>query len=144
MRHLLRWTAIFLAVVAVALVGVRSNFSLIHSKAEAQGLPVGIPIGLARLAFDFSHAGFYGAYWVRAFTATGSMRPECIVAVGETNFGMPGINTFCGPREYNGQSGLMISVAFPQGPIPYEFFMSVNVYQMGAKGYAAPVYYPGD
>jgi hypothetical protein len=79
---------------------------------------------------------------VRAFVATGSKSPNCLVTLNETNNFAFGTVLFCGEREpanLGGVPGVMISVFFTAPVRSPDFFVSVTLYQQGATTYGAPV-----
>jgi hypothetical protein len=80
---------------------------------------------------------------VRAFVATGSLSNPCLATLAESNFAIPGISVFCGPREFQGQRGVLLSAFFPE-PIPSGLILSATIYQEHARGYGAPVFFCGD
>lgn len=80
---------------------------------------------------------------VRAFVPTGSVSPNCLVTLSESNNATPGISVFCGAREFEGQKGILFSAFFPQ-PIPSGLVLSATIYQERARGYGAPVFYPNN
>jgi hypothetical protein len=81
-------------------------------------------------------------FTVRAFVPTGSLDTNCLATLSESNNATPGITVFCAPREFQGQKGILFSAFFPQ-PIPSGLFLSATVHQDHARGYGAPVFYPG-
>jgi hypothetical protein len=79
---------------------------------------------------------------VRAFVETGSLSTNCLVTLAESTNPVPGTTVFCGPRVFEGRNGVLVGIFFPQ-PMPAPFFTSVTIYQEHARGYGAPVFYPG-
>ena len=95
------------------------------------------PIGTSNLTFTAQHVP--NGFDVRAFVPTGSVSRNCIVSLAESNFAIAGMSpAFCGPRFFEDQYGLLISVFFST-PVPYDFFLTATVYHEGAHGYGPPV-----
>lgn len=87
---------------------------------------------------------------IRAFVPTGSLLNPCLVTLADTNHtlftptGFAGaLQTFCGVRQLNGQNGVLISIFPPQGFEP-GLYLSLTVWQQGARYYGTPVLYSGD
>ncbi len=86
---------------------------------------------------------------IRAFIPTGSQSNQCLITFGETNYplfnpsGFAGAwQSFCAYRQLNGQDGVLVSV-FPAIGFPYGLYLSVTVWQEGARYYGTPVFYCG-
>jgi hypothetical protein len=77
---------------------------------------------------------------VRTFVPTGSLSNKCLATLAESNFAVPGISVFCGPREFQGQKGILFSAFFPQ-PIPAGLILSATVHQEDAHGYGPAVFF---
>lgn len=96
-------------------------------------------IGAANIEFTGEHVIGLD---VRAFIPTGSLSRNCIVSLAESNAAVPGISVFCGPREFEGKMGLLVSLFFPFFvPSLDDFFITATVYQEGARSYGSPVVY---
>ena len=80
---------------------------------------------------------------VRAFIPTESLSPICLVTFAESLSAVPGMTAFCARRIVNGVPGINIHIFYPND-LPDEFFVSLSVYQDGAKYYGEPVPYTGD
>jgi hypothetical protein len=100
------------------------------------------PIGSTRIGFSSEHLD-PNSFHLRAFVATDSASPNCLVTMNESNFAVPGMSVFCSPRTFNEQNGVVVSVFFPWPP-PVDFFLDVTLYQEQAAGYASPVLYSGE
>lgn|SRR5262245_39736559 len=100
------------------------------------------PIGSARIAFSNEHLD-PNSFQLRAFVATDSTNPNCLVTMNESNFAVPGMSIFCSPRTFNEENGVLISVFFPWPP-PWNFFLEVTLYHEQAGRYGPPVLYVGD
>src|SRR5687768_15141003 len=109
------------------------------AQSDTGGAP---PIGSARIAFSSEHLD-PNSFHIRAFVATDSLNPNCLVTMNESNFAVPGMSIFCSPRTFNEQNGVVVSVFFPWPP-PVDFFLQVTLYQEEAAGYAPPVLYSGE
>jgi hypothetical protein len=83
-----------------------------------------------------------GGFNVRAFVPTGSLSTNCLATLSESNQAVPGITVFCAPRVFQGQKGILFSAFFPQ-PISSGLILSATIHQDYARGYGAPVFYPG-
>ena len=82
-------------------------------------------------------------FTVRAFVPTGSLNANCLATLSESNDAVPGVTVFCAPRKFEGQKGILFSAFFPQ-PIPGGLVLSATIHQDRARGYGAPVFYPGN
>jgi len=100
-----------------------------------------VPIGATSVTFTNEHVD-QNNLDVRAFVATGSLSPQCLVTMAESNFAIPGLSVFCAPRNHDGQSGVLVSVFFPTPP-PADLLLVVTLYQEHAQQYGSPVLYIG-
>ncbi|PYX47671.1 MAG: hypothetical protein DMG79_13425 [Acidobacteria bacterium] len=76
---------------------------------------------------------------IRAFVRTGVLSPNCLATLGETTYVANGTIIFCAPRQPVGLGrGVLVSVFYPQPP-PSDLFLSITLFQEGAKSYASPV-----
>jgi hypothetical protein len=96
------------------------------------------PIGSARVVFSSEHLD-PNTFQLRAFVATDSTSPNCLVTMNESNFAVPGMSVFCSPRTFNNQNGVLVSV-FLFWPPPDDFVLEVTLYHEQAGGYGPPVW----
>jgi hypothetical protein len=84
--------------------------------------------------------------YLRAFVATGSSSPNCLVTLQEANPNAHLIGpVFCGPRTYEGQRGVLITLFFPgPGGAPEDIYVALTVFHEKARHHANPVPYSGD
>jgi hypothetical protein len=108
--------------------------------AQSESNRISIPIGAARV--ELSHAQVTNDFDIRAFIATDSLNPNCLVTMAESNFAVPGVSIFCAPRILDGQRGVLVSAFYPSPPPP-DLGLTITLYQESAHGYAAPVLYLG-
>jgi hypothetical protein len=105
---------------------------------EAQG------IRTTRVDLDSNH--LLTTWLMRGFIATGSDSPNCLVTLAEMGGGaglvFPG-PVFCGPRTFEGQKGVIVSVFFPGQDAGSDFRISMTLYHEGARFYGPAVPYSG-
>ena len=100
-----------------------------------------IPLGATRI--ELTHDQLVANdFDIRAFVPTGSLSPNCLVTLAESNFAVPGISTFCAPRIVDGQNGVLVSLFFPTPP-PADVCLAITLYQEHARGYGPPALYTG-
>ena len=107
---------------------------------NATGANVGLFIGATQVALTNAQLDPNENYQViRAFVRTGSASPNCLATLGDTTYVADGTLMFCAPRQPASLGkGVLVSVFYPQPP-PSGLFLSVTLFQEGAKGYAPPV-----
>lgn len=107
---------------------------------NAAGANVGLVIGATQVDLTNAQLDPNENYQViRAYVRTGSASPNCLATLGETTYVADGTLMFCAPRQPVGLGrGVLVSVFYPQPP-PSGLFLSVTLFQEGAKGYAPPV-----
>jgi hypothetical protein len=97
----------------------------------------------SRIDLDSNH--LLTAWLMRAFIATGSDSPNCLVTLAEMGGGsglvFPG-PVFCAPRTFEGRKGVMVSVFFPNSDA-FDMSISMTLYHQGARFYGTPVPYTG-
>ncbi len=97
-----------------------------------------------RVDLDFNH--LLTTWLMRGFIATGSDSPNCLVTLAEMGGGtglvFPG-PVFCGPRTFQRQKGVMVSVFFPGQDAGSDFRISLTLYHEGARFYGQAVPYSG-
>jgi hypothetical protein len=121
-----------------------------HTQAQARTpIPIfGWPIGAAPVEFTQAQVNVSESRSVvRAFVATDSLSPNCLVTFRDSNFAQAGTSVFCGPREQGGHKGVMVTVFFP-GDVPpddanFTFTFQITLYHEFARRYAAPVLFTG-
>jgi len=116
--------------------------TLMSAWAVSQTTNSAIPIGAARVTFDYSVVNASG--YLDAFIPTGSLSPLCLVTLSESNAYFVGPSpTICVPREFNGQKGIRISVIPYFASFPADMILMVTAYQQSARRYGQPVLYTG-
>ncbi len=137
-----RWLVLAPALVALG---------LLLGPATATAEPRTIPIGTGHVTFTNSE--LFDAFTIRAFVPTGSTSKNCLLTLGETNWGPVfdwehgnptgqnyDITMFCGARVVDGVAGVLVSLMFNGhwDPVPEQLGVDVTIYQEGAKGYGTP------
>jgi hypothetical protein len=102
----------------------------------------GKDIGASPVDLDSNHLLYPGA--MRAFIATGSDSPNCLVTLAEATDPWIIGPVFCGRRTFEGRKGVLVSVLFPGQDAGADLRVGLTVYQERARYYGAPVLYPGD
>jgi hypothetical protein len=129
-------------VVVVLLLGLLSVQSAAFVSAQGPGREPGIPrirAGYIRLTEEHR----FNPTEVRAFIATDSSSPICLVTLAESDSAVPGTTVYCGPRVVEGVAGVNIHIFYPDD-LPDHFLVTLTVYQDDAKRYGEPVLYTGD
>jgi hypothetical protein len=127
----------------VLLVGTVLSSALAPTS-SADPLPLeGRSIFTTRVDLDSRH--LLTTWLMRAFIATGSDSPNCLVTLAEMGGGsglvFPG-PVFCAPRTLEGQKGVMLSVFFPGQDASSDFRLSLTLFHEGARFYGQAVPYP--
>jgi hypothetical protein len=114
-----------------------------HQKLAAQAQsthPLGVPIGATQIFLTNAQVNpDENNQVIRAFIPTGSMSPNCLATLNDTNNFAFGTVLFCGNRHPSGsRPGVLVSIFFPAPVVP-DMTMTVTLYQQGAIKYGAPV-----
>jgi hypothetical protein len=113
-----------------------------HQKLTAQAQPAhpGVPIGATQIFLTNAQVNpDENNQVIRAFIPTGSMSPNCLATLNDTNNFAFGTVLFCGNRQPSGsRPGVLVSIFFPEPVVP-DMTMTVTLYQQGAIKYGAPV-----
>jgi hypothetical protein len=117
----------FLPAALAAVLGVHSGVSAANPPVKLKTAQVTVSVA--------DHAS--GETELAAFVPTHA-RGNCLLTLAESTFPTPGTTVFCGIREVDGVSGVVIHMFLPEAPPPDAFWL-VNVYQVGARRYDTPV-----
>jgi hypothetical protein len=97
---------------------------------------------MARINLDAQHLQ---GFLLRAFVATGSDSPNCLVTLAEAGPAAHIIGpVFCGTRTFEGRKGVLVSVFYPFEDPGDDVSVALTLYHEGARGYRAPTPYYGD
>jgi hypothetical protein len=99
-------------------------------------------IGVETIGLDASQRSLDHPTELVAFVETESSNSRCLATLNELDGPLPRA-LFCAPRNptidgVNPIEGIWLHVFFDE-EVPDEFFLSVNLYQEGAKSYGSPV-----
>ena len=140
----MKFRSYLLAVAALALLALAVsalNGGVAHAFQVIPGHPAST-IGSATVTLTQDQIDPNSPNTMGAFVPTGSASRQCLVTLGDTNVGFPGLLLLCRHRVVNGVDGVFISV-FNSFELPSDAVVILTVYQERAQFYGSPVQYTG-
>jgi hypothetical protein len=131
---MLRKLSLFPALLALLTVTI----ILVAQNAVAQ--KTSLPIRIGQVTLNSTHVDpNQGGSVVFAFVPTGSLSPNCLATLGDSNFAQSGTTVHCVPRQPAGLGLGVALVIFYPSVTPPDLFVNVTLLHEGARKYGQPV-----